>query len=96
VAVAADAGYDRPVQAGVRAAGQRSPQTRERAAAGVPASGGRGTPAQVLALQRLAGNRVARRVAARWVKHPDPTKKGVMLPDVAAEELQRFNPPQNR
>jgi hypothetical protein len=58
---------------------------------------GRGvTPAAALALQRLAGNRVTGRVLARWTKHPDPEKKGMMVPDVVAEELLRFNPPQNK
>jgi len=50
---------------------------------------------QVLALQRLAGNRVTSRALARWTKHPDPEKKGVMVPDVAADEFVRFNPPKN-
>ena len=53
-------------------------------------------PQRALALQRLAGNRAAARVLARWVKHPDPDKKGVMVPDVAAEDHARFNPPQNK
>ena len=54
------------------------------------------SPAAALALQRLAGNRVTGRVLARWTKHPDPEKKGMMVPDVVAEELLRFNPPQNK
>jgi hypothetical protein len=48
-----------------------------------------------LALQRLAGNRAAARVLARWTKHPDPEQKGVMVPDVVATELSRLNPPTN-
>jgi hypothetical protein len=51
--------------------------------------------ARALALQRAAGNRVARRVLSRWTKHPDPEQKGVMVPDSAAEEYTRFNPPKN-
>lgn len=51
--------------------------------------------AAALALQRTAGNRAATRVLARWVKHPDPEKKGVVVPDVAAAEYNRFNPPKN-
>lgn len=52
--------------------------------------------AQALLLQRLAGNRVTSRVLARWTKHPDAEKKGVMVPDVVAEEFLRFNPPSNK
>jgi hypothetical protein len=51
--------------------------------------------ARALALQRQVGNRVASRVLARWIKHPDPEQKGVMVPDVVAAELARFNPPKN-
>jgi hypothetical protein len=51
--------------------------------------------AQALALQRLAGNRVTSRVLARWIKHPDPDQKGVMVPDVVAADIVRFNPPKN-
>jgi hypothetical protein len=54
-----------------------------------------GPHARALALQRTAGNRVARRILARWVKHPDPEQKGVMVPDSTAEEYIRFNPPKN-
>jgi hypothetical protein len=53
-------------------------------------------PARALALQRLAGNRAMGRLLARWIKHPDADKKGVMVPDVAAEDFERFNPPQNK
>jgi hypothetical protein len=53
------------------------------------------SPAQALALQRLVGNRVAGRILARWVKHPDEKEKGVMLPDSSAAELVHLNPPQN-
>jgi hypothetical protein len=52
--------------------------------------------ARAAALQRAAGNRAAARVLARWVKHPDGDKKGVMVPDVVAEDFTRFNPPQNK
>jgi hypothetical protein len=48
-----------------------------------------------IALQRAAGNRAAGRVLARWVKHPDPEKKGVVVPDVAAADYNLFNPPKN-
>jgi hypothetical protein len=51
--------------------------------------------ARVLALQRAAGNRAAGRVLSRWIKHPDPEQKGVMVPDSTAEEFTRFNPPKN-
>jgi hypothetical protein len=51
--------------------------------------------AQALALQRSAGNRVARRVLSRWTKHPDKEKKGVMVPDSVAAEYDHFNPPKN-
>jgi hypothetical protein len=51
--------------------------------------------ARALALQRQVGNRVTSRVLARWINHPDPEKKGVMVPDVVAAEFVRFNPPKN-
>ena len=47
------------------------------------------------ALQRAVGNRATGQVLARWTKHPDPEKKGVMVPDVVATEFSRFNPPKN-
>jgi len=50
---------------------------------------------QAATLQRLAGNRATSRVLARWIKHPDQEKKGVMVPDVVADEFVRFNPPKN-
>ena len=52
-------------------------------------------PAAAIALQRAVGNRAAGRVLARWTKHPDQEKKGVMVPDVVAGEYTRFNPPKN-
>ena len=54
-----------------------------------------GVPGLVLALQRTAGNRAARGALARWTKHPDATKKGIVVPDVVAAEYTRFNPPKN-
>jgi hypothetical protein len=54
------------------------------------------TPAEALFLQRAAGNRATARKLARWTKHPDPDKKGVLLPDVVAGEYLRFNPPKNQ
>jgi hypothetical protein len=54
-----------------------------------------GAPGRALALQRLVGNRAAARVLSRWAAHPDKEKKGVMVPDSAAEDYNRFNPPQN-
>jgi hypothetical protein len=54
-----------------------------------------GLPALALALQRTAGNRATRRALARWTKHPDATKKGIVVPDVVAAEFTRFNPPKN-
>jgi hypothetical protein len=61
------------------------------------AAGPRQAPslARARALQRSAGNRAAGRVLARWIKHPDPEQKGVMVPDSAAEDFERFNPPKN-
>jgi hypothetical protein len=64
------------------AVGRRLPAPRSGAAAAI-------------ALQRTVGNRAAARVLARWTKHPDPEKKGVMVPDVVASEYNRFNPPKN-
>jgi hypothetical protein len=54
-----------------------------------------GPRARALALQRAIGNRAAGRVLSRWIKHPDPEQKGVMVPDSTAEEFTRFNPPKN-
>jgi hypothetical protein len=54
-----------------------------------------GPQARALALQRKIGNRAAGRVLARWIKHPDPKQKGVMVSDSTAEEFTRFNPPKN-
>ena len=51
--------------------------------------------ARALAVQRVAGNRAAGRVLARWIRHPDEEQKGVMVPDVAAAEFLHFNPPKN-
>jgi len=51
---------------------------------------------QALALQRLAGNRATVQALARWTAHPDPEKKGVIVPDVVAGEYARFNPPKNQ
>jgi hypothetical protein len=63
---------------------------------GAAARGTGPTPADALFLQRAAGNRATTRTLARWAKHPDPDKKGVLLPDVVAEEYLRFNPPKNQ
>jgi hypothetical protein len=46
-----------------------------------------------LALQRAVGNRAATQVLQRWAAHPDKDKKGVLMPDAMASELDRFNPP---
>jgi hypothetical protein len=51
--------------------------------------------AAAIALQRAVGNRAAARILARWTRHPDQEKKGVMVPDVVASEYDRFNPPKN-
>jgi hypothetical protein len=64
-------------------------------AAAIPVRGPSPTPAEALQLQRTAGNRAASRALARWTKHPDPEKKGVIVPDVVAEQFERFNPPKN-
>ena len=74
---------------------QQQPQAPSRPQAPVPSSVARSPAARALTLQRLAGNRVAARVLSRWVAHPDTEKKGVMVPDAAAEDYTRFNPPQN-
>jgi hypothetical protein len=65
-------------------------------AGGSPARSTAPSPVQAIALQRSAGNRATGRVLARWTKHPDEKKKGVMLADDAAAELLRLNPPQNK
>jgi hypothetical protein len=64
-------------------------------AAARPAAPAKTTAARALALQRSAGNRAARRVLARWTKHPDPEQKGVMVPDSSASAYGYFNPPKN-
>jgi hypothetical protein len=84
----------------------RAPQDRPHATAeqrpvpvrppGAPARGAAATAAEALYLQRAAGNRATTRSLARWAKHPDPDKKGVLLPDVVAAEYLRFNPPKNQ
>jgi hypothetical protein len=51
---------------------------------------------RALALQRAAGNRNTARALTRWAADPDKTKKGVMVPDVVAADLLRFNPPKNQ
>jgi hypothetical protein len=51
--------------------------------------------ARALTLQRLAGNRATTSTLARWAAHPDPAKKGVVVPDVVAADFTRFNPPKN-
>jgi len=63
---------------------------------GASARGAAATPAEALYLQRAAGNRATGRTLARWAKHPDPDKKGVLLPDVVAAAYLRFNPPKNQ
>jgi hypothetical protein len=73
----------------------RDPQPQKASAPQAPAPSPKGPHARALALQRTAGNRVARRVLSRWVKHPDPEQKGVMVPDSTAEDFTRFNPPKN-
>jgi hypothetical protein len=65
-------------------------------AAPTPARSPGPTAAQALLLQRSIGNRAAGRALARWSKHPDPEKKGVIVPDVVAEQYLRFNPPKNQ
>ena len=84
----------------------RAPQDRAHAtpeqrpapvrAPGALARGAPATPAEALYLQRAAGNRATIHTLARWAKHPDPDKKGVLLPDVVAAEYLRFNPPKNQ
>ena len=80
------AAHDRQTQA---------PKPVDRAAPQAPAPAPKGPRAQAIALQRAAGNRAARRVLSRWVKHPDPEQKGVMVPDSSADEFMRSNPPKN-
>jgi len=65
------------------------------AGASAAARGPRDRRSAALALQRAAGNRVAGKVLARWIKHPDEEQKGVVVPDVVAAEYARFNAPMN-
>jgi hypothetical protein len=87
------------MRAAARVGEQASRPTAAPAQAPAPVSSPRRagpSPAQALRLQRAAGNRAAARFLARWVKHPDADKKGVMVPDVVAEDFTHFNPPQNK
>lgn len=75
---------------------REAPARGARPAARTPSrSGGTPAQAQTLALQRLAGNRATTRHLARWAAHPDPEKKGVIVPDVVAADFVHFNPPKN-
>jgi hypothetical protein len=74
---------------------ERPPAPPARALPGARARNGGPSPARALTVQRSAGNRAAGRILARWVKHPDPKQKGVVVPDSTAEEFTRFNPPKN-
>ena len=80
--------------AAMRMFGKATPEWRPRDT-GVVARAPATLPARALALQRSIGNRGATRVLARWAKHPDEEKKGVMVPDVVAEDFAHFNPPKN-
>jgi hypothetical protein len=68
---------------------------RAKAGAARRAPVGDGPVRQAQDLQRAIGNRATGQVLARWTKHPDPEKKGVIVPDVVATEFSRFNPPKN-
>jgi hypothetical protein len=72
-----------------------APTVARTPAQGAPARTGGPSPARAIALQRAVGNRAAARMLARWIKHPDPEQKGVMVADVTAAEYTRFNPPKN-
>jgi hypothetical protein len=85
---------DRVPQDQARSAPEQRPKPVSKL--GAPARGAIPTPSEALYLQRAAGNRATTRTLARWTKHPDPDKKGVLLPDVVAEEYVRFNPPKNQ
>ena len=85
---------DRASQDAERSAPEQQPAVSR--PSGAPARTPGPTPAEALSLQRAAGNRAAARTLARWTKHPDPDKKGVLLPDVVAAEYLRFNPPTNQ
>lgn len=84
-------GGPRRAEQAEQTAGKRPP-----AAASASSARAGGLGASAAALQRAVGNRAAARVLARWVKHPDADKKGVMVPDVVAEDFTRYNPPQNK
>ncbi len=78
-----------------RTGAQQRHSATSSAAAAAAAGAPRTAAAHVLRLQRLAGNRATSRMLARWTRHPDPEKKGVVVPDGVAEEYDRFNPPKN-
>lgn len=63
------------------------PSTRATGPAHAPAA------AQLLRLQRAAGNRAVARELQRWAAHPDKDKKGQFMTDQMAADWDRFNPP---
>ncbi len=81
-----------------RSPADQASTARRRTSTRSPAPGPAGgtLPAQVLALQRTAGNRAAGRTLARWAAHPDKDKKGVLMSDEAADGYNRFNPPMSK
>jgi hypothetical protein len=83
-----------PEPGGARRASERSvaPSAATPASARPPVT----APAQALALQRAAGNRAVVRSLSRWAAHPDPDKKGVLMPDAMVAAYTRLNPPLNK
>jgi hypothetical protein len=80
----------------MKEAGHADASAPDRAARPAPARQERTLQTKALELQRAAGNRAASRVIARWIKHPDDKKKGVMMADEAADAYNHFNVPQNK
>jgi hypothetical protein len=78
-----------------RSHADQAPPAR-RSAPATPSPAGATLPAQVIALQRTAGNRAATRTLARWAAHPDKDKKGVLMSDEAADGYNRLNPPMSK
>lgn len=75
---------------------ERTEQSQRPAPASAPRAATRVTgpkQAQVLRLQRAAGNRAVARELQRWAAHPDKEKKGQFMTDQMAADWDRFNPP---
>ena len=79
-----------------RQGNQTGAQAKPAATPGASARHAGPSPAQALRCSGWRAIGPPPRTLARWTAHPDQDKKGVVLPDVVAEEFVRFNPPKNQ